>query len=185
MKSVSQCFMSFKGGVLLLLLLLLSGCMSSNRYVIIDPSTAALRNYSVLEVRDFRSNLSEPEAIALAGEFPSMIVSGINDYNARHSDARLFSEVTRMKPGTYRVLVMESTLLSYEKGSRAARYFIGFGAGKAYCTIQSVFIDKTTGKQVLKANFEGELGGGFFGGTSKQAAREVVDSIITYLKKNY
>jgi len=166
-------------------MLLLAGCMSSNRYVIIDPSSASLRNYPILEVRDFKSNLSEPEAVALAGEFPSMIVDGLNKYNIDHPDKQLFKQIVRQHTGTDGVVVMESTLLSYEKGSKAARYFIGFGAGKAYCTIQSVFIDKATGKQLLKANFEGELSGGIFGGTSKQAAREVVDSIIEYLKKNY
>jgi hypothetical protein len=171
--------------VLGMIFVLLAGCMSSNRYVIVDPPTVPLKNYSILEIKDFKNNINEPDADALAKEFPSLIIEGLNEHNTSNPNSRLFTEVTQSTTASDKVIVMESTLISYQKGSKTARYLIGFGAGKAYCTIQCVFIDKATGKQILKANFEGELSGGIFGGTSKQTAREVVSSIIDYLEKNY
>ena len=113
-----------------------------------------------------------------------MIVDSISEYNRKHPDAALLS-ATSASDETDQVLVMKSVLLSYEKGSRAARYFLGIGAGKAYCTIQSSFADKKTDRQILRANFEGELTAGPFGGSAKHSAREVVEAITDYLRKNY
>lgn len=78
------------------------------------------------------------------------------------------------------VLVLDGIIISYEKGSRAKRYFIGFGSGKAYCTIQSVFTDKKTTEQILKLNFDGELSMGLFGGSVEQAVFEVVKAYLDY-----
>jgi len=84
--------------------------------------------------------------------------------------------------GHGRVLVLDGTILSFEKGSRAKRYFIGFGAGKAFCTIQSTFTNKATGQEVLKTNFDGELSMSFFGGSADEAVDAVVAAYIDYLR---
>ncbi len=89
-----------------------------------------------------------------------------------------------ISPTDYEFLRM-TTLLSYEKGSRAKRYFIGFGAGKAYSTVKCEFIDKSTGEQVLEATFDGELSLGVFGGEAKRAYEGVVKAIVDYFNDNY
>lgn len=169
---------------LLALVFLLSSC-ASHRYVIVEPQSASLKEFTVLEIKDFDSNLKEETALEVAGKLPAMIVHGIKDYNIKHPDAKLFSEVTQTTEQTDNVLVIDGLLLSYEEGSRAKRYWLGFGAGKAYCTIQCTFINKKTGEEILKANFEGELAGGIFGGKSEESAEGVVKAIIDYLEKHY
>ena len=77
-------------------------------------------------------------------------------------------------------LLLDGTVISFEKGSRAKRYFIGFGAGKAYCTIQAVFTDKVTGEEVLRTNFDGELSMSLFGGSPQEAVDAVVRAFIDY-----
>lgn len=167
-----------------LALLGLSGC-TSGRYVIVDAPTVPLKNFTILEVTDCNSNVKEEPALNLAKDFPDQVVFKLKEYNKEHAGAPLFSTVTRSTEQTDGVLQIQSVLLSYEKGSQAARYLVGFGSGKASCAVQCTFIDKRTGKQVLKANFEGELSMGLFGGSSKEAAGKVLDEIVTYLKKNY
>lgn len=162
----------------------LSGC-ASHRYVIIDPPNTPLENYTVLEVKDFESHLQEDDAVKVAGELPEMIVRELQEYNSKHPKSTLFSQVTRFSEDSAQVLVLEGVLLSYEKGSQAKRHFIGMGPGKAYCTVQCTFIDKTTGQQVLKANFESALSGRFFGGGAKESAKGVVKAMTDYLKKTY
>lgn len=167
-----------------MLVLGLFGC-ASHRYVIVEPQSTSLKEFSVLEVKEFESNLKEEAALDVASKLPEMIINGINEYNASHPDAKLFSEVTKETDRIEDVLAVEGLLLSYEKGSRAKRYWIGFGSGKAYCTVQCTFIDKRTNKEILKANFEGELMGGIFGGDSEESAEGVVKAIIDYLEKHY
>jgi hypothetical protein len=161
-----------------------SGC-TSGRSIIVEPSTVPLKNFSTLEVLDCGSNVQEEHALNLAKEFPNLVVTKLVEFNKGHSSSPLFANVIRSTDETGRVLQMKSVLLSYEKGSKAARYFIGFGSGKASCMVQCTFIDKGTGEQVLKANFEGELSMGVLGGTSKQAAGKVLDQIVSFLRKNY
>ncbi|MGB5276385.1 MAG: DUF4410 domain-containing protein, partial [Gammaproteobacteria bacterium] len=75
--------------------------------------------------------------------------------------------------------------VSYEEGSRAKRYWLGFGAGKAYCTIRSTFTDKSTGEQILEMDFDGELTGGLFGGTADEAVQAVVEAYLDYFDDYY
>ena len=163
------------------------GC-SSNRYVVLTPTTMRLGNYTVLEVEKFGSNLQDSDALGVAGKMPALIVEKIRKYNLNHSDAKLFSRVilsTDSDVDSTGVVLMKGVLLSYETGNRAKRWLLGLGSGKAYCTLQCTFVDKTTGLEVLKVNFEGELGGGFFGGGAEGASKAVVSSITNYLKRHY
>ncbi len=92
----------------------------------------------------------------------------------------IFSEVLRSTDKSDGVLVLDGVVISFEKGSRAKRYFIGFGAGKAFCTIQATFTNKATGETVVKSNFDGELSMSFFGGSPEEAVDAVVDAFIDY-----
>ena len=141
---------------------------------------------SSLSRRDFlkHSALGAGAAVsvdaAMADSFADKLFKEVMKDRARHPDESIFETVTRSPDSTGKVLVLEGTVVSFEKGSRAKRYFIGFGAGKAYCTIQARFIDKETGEEVVKTNFDGELSMSFFGGSADEAVEGVVKSFIEY-----
>ena len=169
---------------------LLSSC-SSERYVIIDPAVRPLSEYTVLEVAEFDSNLQEDDALAVAQELPQMLVARLEVFRETNPDHKFFkrvlqsSNVVEAGLADQPVLLLEGSLLSYEPGSQAKRYFLGLGSGKAYCTAQCRFIDKATGEQVLRANFEGEISGGFFGGSAKGSATGVTKAVLDYFRNNY
>jgi len=165
-------------------LCIFSGC-ASHRYVVTEPLKAPLRKYNILEIKDFASNITGSEAETVAKEIPDILIDAITKHNELHPDRRLFSEATRSTSKSDGVLVVKGTLLSYEKGSRAKRYFIGFGAGKAYSTVKCTFIDKSSGEQVLEATFDGELSLGIFGGEAKRSYEGVVKAIVDYFNDNY
>ena len=161
------------------LLLGLGGC-ASQRYTVVDPPNQQVTEFDTLEIRDFTSILNDEESIALAGEFADTLHSAVMKDRAANPDESIFEEVVRSTEKTERVLTLDGTIVSFEKGSQAKRYFIGFGSGKAYITIQSVFSDKATGEQVLKTNFDGELAGGLFGGSFDETVDAVVRAYIDY-----
>lgn len=103
----------------------------------------------------------------------------------RHLGESIFEEVVRTTDRAERGLVLDGKVISFENGSRAKRYFIGFGAGKAYCTIQATFSDKVTGEEVLNTNFDGELSMSFFGGSPGEAVDAVVRAFIGYLDDHF
>jgi hypothetical protein len=83
------------------------------------PLKTQLREYSMLEIEDFVSNVTGSEAEAVAKEIPDILLDAITKHNELHPDRRLFSEATRSTSKSDGVLVVKGTLLSYEKGSRA------------------------------------------------------------------
>jgi hypothetical protein len=166
-------------GFLVIAFLLVSAC-ASHRYTVVEPKKKELTDYRILEIRDFNSNLGDSESEELAKRFADRLHENIMKDRQEHPDEIIFDDVVRHTDISEGVLQLEGTLISFEKGSRAKRYFFGFGAGKAYCTIQSVFTDKTKNESILKLNFDGELSMGLFGGSVDEAVQGVVEAYLDY-----
>lgn len=161
------------------LVFILSACASS-RYTILEPANEPLNSFEVLEIKDFTSNLSDNDSTDLANRFADQLYSAIQEERKKNPGASTFKDVVRHTDLVDSVLVLNGVVVSFEKGSRAKRYFIGFGAGKAYCTIQATFTNKKNGEEVLKTNFDGELSMSFFGGSPEEAVEAVVEAFIKY-----
>ena len=162
----------------------LPGC-SSHRYLVNDPVERPLGNYTTVEVGSFASNVSNDAARNLAASMPERIVSELQKAKLAKTDKPLFEKVTSSQDGKGSVLSLTGTIMSLEEGSRAKRYFVGFGSGKAYTTVECLFVDKTTGVKVARATFDGELSMGFFGGSSDEATAGVIKAIVQYINDNY
>ena len=165
--------------ILLAVVFFVSAC-ASHRYTVVEPRKKELTDYRILEIKDFNCNLADRESNALATRFADKLYENVMKDRQEHPEQVIFEDVVRQTDKTDGVLVLDGTLISFQKGSRAKRYFIGFGSGKAYCTIQSVFTDKKTGEQILKLNFDGELSMGLFGGSSEEAVQGVVEAYLDY-----
>lgn len=161
-------------------LVLLVGACASSRYTVLDPPSEPLANFNVLQINDFSSNLTDTDSMNLAARFADQLHEKIMKDRAENPGESIFREVVRGTDEVDSVLVLNGTVIAFDKGSRAKRYWIGFGAGKAYCTIQAIFTNKATGEEVLKTNFDGELAMGFFGGDEQEAVDAVADSFIDY-----
>jgi hypothetical protein len=144
---------------MLMSVLLLVGACTAHRYTVVEPDS---------------------ESRELAARFADKLHQNIMKNRGEHPDKVIFDEVVRETDKIEGVLLLDGTLISFEKGSRAARFFFGFGAGKAYCTIQSIFTDKMTKEPILKLNFDGELSKGFFGGSADNAVQGVVEAYLDY-----
>jgi hypothetical protein len=159
--------------------LVASGC-ASQRYTVVEPPSRPLTDFSVLEIRDFKTNLNDPESADLANTFADTLYAAVLEDREQHPGESIFEEVLRNTDSTDRVLILDGTIISFEKGSQAKRYWIGLGSGKAYITIQSTFTDKVTGDEILKTNFDGELSAGVFGGSFQETVDAVVRAYIDY-----
>jgi len=163
------------------LVLFVTAC-ASHRYTVVEQSKKELTDYGILEIRDFKTNVEDSESKELAVRFADKLYENVMEDRNEHPDEVIFQEVVRATDRTDNVLVLDGTIIKYEKGSRAMRYFVGFGEGKAHCTIQSVFTDKKTGEQILKLNFYGEMSIGFLGGSEEEAVQEVVEAYLDYFE---
>ena len=105
-------------------------------------------SFSILEVAEVSSNVPDIE-LQVPLNMRQALVREI-------AETRRFRSVIQQTDETEGVLLLESVILSYEKGSRTKRYVISLGSGKSYMTM----VDKATEKKLFEADFEGEISGG-------------------------
>lgn len=168
------------GWVALVSSLLILGACASSHYTVLQPASEPLTNFEVLQINEFTSNLSDIDSVNLAARFADQLHGKVMDERANNPGDSIFREIVRETDEVESVLILDGKVIAFDKGSRAKRYWIGFGAGKAFCTIQATFTNKETGEEVLKTNFDGELAMGFFGGDEQEAVDAVVRSFMDY-----
>ena len=84
-----------------------------------------------------------------------------------------------------RLLRLDGTVTEFDKGSRAARYFVGFGAGRTKIQAHVKFIDAATGAVVFEDDVDGKVVIGAFGGDSKGATRGLAKEIAKVTKRRF
>jgi hypothetical protein len=82
-------------------------------------------------------------------------------------------------------LLLTGKILSYRHGSRAARYFIGFGAGKSELVAQLTLRAAGHSEDLFVGNFRGQIKGGLFGGSNDEALHEVSRQFTKMLKDKW
>lgn len=74
--------------------------------------------------------------------------------------------------------------LSFDEGSRAARYLLGPIAGGSKIVLEVEFFDKS-GTSLALVRGEGTVAGGFFGGSNKTGIDKAVDEIADYAQTEF
>ncbi|HWQ37738.1 MAG TPA: DUF4410 domain-containing protein [Burkholderiales bacterium] len=141
-----------------------------------------------MEVGSFGTNVNSDAARNLAATLPQRIATTLREAKHSKTNKPLFEKVAlaqEAQAGGGNVLFLTGTIVSLEEGSRAKRYFIGFGSGKAFTTVECTFTDKSSGAKVARATFDGELSMGLFGGSADEATQGVLNSIVKYINDNY
>ena len=80
-------------------------------------------------------------------------------------------------------LKISGEITKFVKGSQAARYLIGFGAGKTKIMADIKMTDAETGEVVFNQVVDGDVTWGVFGGDSDDAKGGVADEVIREMKK--
>jgi len=147
-----------------------------------------LKDYPVVVVRQF--TVTEPEVNdaddrALAAEMPSFLQS---ELVRRLRESGLFTRVVNASevadmPGGEKTLVLEGEITRLAPGSRALRYFVGFGAGRSKAQAEARFVDAQSSQPVLVIADRRVAAYGVFGGDSREHLRESFDDMARDLAK--
>ena len=128
--------------------------MADYKSIVVEPVKTA-----DVKMPDKDDNAYQPVVNVLTAATDTL-VSGIN----RNSDVpqhASISEKARKAPAT---LVIRAKILEINPGSRAARYFAGFGAGAAGAKLEGEVVDGSTGEVLAKFTQERRSGTGSAGG---------------------
>ena len=171
-----------KSCALILIVLLVAGCAAS-RTQVLEPKKAGFENYSVLEITDLKNNMGPQVPAEVIRRVPDEIGEKVRALNLFQVVNRV-PAVTETAPDT-NTLILEGTIIEYEPGSRALRYLVGFGAGKAYATVQLRAIDKATKEEIFRGNIVAEQAMGVFGGSFEEVIQKIVDESVECIQMNY
>jgi len=79
--------------------------------------------------------------------------------------------------GSGKALILRGVITELDPGSRAARYFIGFGAGATKAQIETQFVDLDANRVVVATADRRAAAFGVFGGDSRQYLTESLDEM--------
>lgn len=140
--------------------------------------------FSTVEVAVFEnkqdSNFPAEYVVPLQAEIKKQLVN-----------AKVFSEVTQEDESTpaskpqnsaSRVLRLTGAITSYDPGSRAKRYVIGYGAGSAEIDSRISFVDAASGQVLMTQDLRAILSGGFLGGKSEGALKDYARQVVNKVK---
>ncbi len=162
----------------LFILVFTVGCAAS--YQVVKDNTIPLRTYRTVTV----SKIS-------ADEFWAKNAGLKNDerwtYQVNRAGNHISGKLTmyfasEWKGETDRELKIEADLFEFDPGSRAARYFVGFGAGKGRIGYHVTLKDAATSEVVGRLDAYGTLAMGAFGGDIGTAYDQCANAIIEYVK---
>jgi hypothetical protein len=151
--------------VCVLALLLLAACATGTTTVLRTPQ----EKRSFEAVRIVRMN----DTVDVDPEVGAYFERQLKDY--------LYGKA-QFKPGED--LTLQIRFIQLDKGSRAARYMFGFGAGKGTMTIEGVYLD-ADGNELSRIQVGGEISAGFFGGDFKEAVNQAAKEMGEYTVANF
>ena len=136
--------------------------------IIIEPFTS-----EGVKLPDKDDNSYDSARRALA-ESPEYLAGGLNGL----LDQKIYlldeGDKEPTKSGT---LLLRAKVTEMDPGSRAARYWVGFGAGAARTEIQGELVDAKTGEVLLRFTQQRRSGVGAYGGDYQELMRRNLNTI--------
>lgn len=121
------------------------------------------------------------------GELSELMSYMVTHFNkSRRFDSVFLSTDAASQTTPGRRVKISGAVSKYSKGSRAARYLVGFGAGRTKLVTDVKVVDAETGNVLFEQKVDGHVYGGLFGGETDAAKGGVASEIIkTMTKKGF
>lgn len=151
---------------------------------VVAQTSAAAVPYQVVEIEKF--------TVSQGVEFPANDLEELmghlvlNFNNSRRFDKVFLSTDVGASSAPARRVKISGEVTKYSKGNRAARYLVGFGAGRTKLVADVKVRDAETGQILIEQKVDGHVYGGLFGGGTDQAKGGLASEIIkTMTKKGF
>lgn len=111
-------------------------------------------NYDTLVIRDFNaegaeySNVNDEERAGIIKMMPVLKSNIALTLEAELKDKKVFSSIIKNGQPEGRAVILEGQFSEFNAGSRALKFFVGFGAGKVYIKFKGRLIDAASGKEL-------------------------------------
>jgi len=124
----------------------------------INISENLSQNYDTLVIKDFTadrveySRVDDEEKVKINQMLPLLKSNITLTLEGELKSKGIFKNILRNNDSTSRTVVLEGQFSEFNAGSKALKFFVGFGAGKAYIKFKGRLVDAANGKEL--ATFE-------------------------------
>lgn len=158
-----------------------------------------LTGYDRIEVAALRNKVGDVLDAKTLTEIQDTIVSAINESKLMGAVLDPTVEFPKKDPdndiklvftGTGKdedktTLILFTEVITFNKGSRAKRYWVGGGTGRAEVRGNCYLLDKSTGEQLYNFQTFGETNWGLFGGGNDKSSKGFANRIVNFIKGKY
>jgi hypothetical protein len=155
-----------------------------------------LSAYDTIVIKDFSTDgvvydrISDEEKIKVDSMKPLIVKNLTLSLEMELKNKKLFKNVVLNSDAKEKAVILEGNFTEFNGGSRAMRFFVGFGAGRTYLKVKGRLVDAQSGKEL--ASFE-DLESGFKGANTMESlddlfpeqARSLGEHIVEFIEKLY
>lgn len=111
-------------------------------------------NYDTLVIKDFTadkaeySSVNDEERGVIEKMKPNLVRTISDTLEADLKAKKIFKHIVKNGKPTGKAVILEGELTEFNAGSKALKFFVGFGAGKAYLKSKGRLVDASTGKEL-------------------------------------
>jgi len=111
-------------------------------------------NYDTLVIKDFSadkveySNVDDEEKAKITKMLPVLKSNIALTLEADLKEKKIFKTILRNEVQKDRTVILEGQFSEFNAGSRALKFFVGFGAGKVYIKFKGRLVDAESGKEL-------------------------------------
>ena len=159
------------------ILALAVGCAPIH-YVSTPQPMAELDRFEVLEIAPIASS---QDVVEISDE---SLAALRENFVKKFGKDKLMHQVVSSTDDSIGVCLMRCDITHFDKGSSAARFFFGFGAGKAKMTMHVALIDKTRGSVLGETDVSGTVTPDFWNRIKAEKAGKQMEKYISkFVKK--
>lgn len=154
------------------------------------------KNYDTLVIKDFTAEGAEYERVdaeerAKIDKMQPMLVSNIAlSLEGELKSKKLFKNIVKNGAPTGKAVILEGKFVEYNAGSRAMKFFVGFGAGKAYLRVKGRLVDAKTGAELAlfedrETGYRGSMTMESFEDLFPHQAKSIGENLSQFIEKLY
>jgi hypothetical protein len=103
---------------------------------------------------------------------------------------KLFKNIVINGDASGNAVIFEGAITEFNAGSRALKFFVGFGAGKAYLLVKGRFVDAQTGHELAtfvdrETGYRGALAMESYEDLFPHQAKSLGENISQFIEKLY
>ncbi len=154
------------------------------------------KNYDTIVIKDYTADKAEysfvddKERAVIDKMTPNLIKSIGDSLEAELKSRKLFSKVVRNGKPTGKAVILEGSIIEFNAGSKALKWFIGYGAGKVYLKGKGHMIDAQSGKELVayedrETGYLGSMTVMSFDDVFPIQARSMGENLAKFIEKIY